>query len=494
MSKNIAAPFSRVDRPDGLSFRAPEPLTRQIGILGTPTAFPAWLDPTDWLTYRSAIRLPTTAQRRSLPDFLVVSPPKTATSWLAANLNRHPRILVPPEKEIRYFDMRWRHHSIDWYCGRFTRESGQLAGDISPTYALLPSFAIEHVHSIMPDLKIILLLRDLPSQAWSHLKHTRVHGEANFAGRAGRVDDVEFDDLVSNLVHDYTFSANDYEGIIRRWLKWFPKEQFHIAFFEEAVTTPKRYFARLFAFLGVDADTCLELEQMPVNRGDPSPAPAALAEWMERNYTERRRSLARYLKQTFNLTPPWPNVPIKIASTGPTPSPNLATHRAVEFDRGLFWDVEDKQKPTWGGPLVRSAQFLGDLLRTRDPASFSAEYKLRDHGTSLEDLRLVYELDRLAELSTEQTLDDWSRRIVSVEATFAERDRRLRAVEATLAERDRRLRAVEATLAERDRRLRAVEATLARRDQRLRAIDATNRLWLLLRSCLVGPKFSRNST
>jgi hypothetical protein len=499
MSKNIAALFSRVGRPDGSSFRAPEPLTREIGIVETP----ARLDPTDWLTYRRTIGLPTIDQRRSLPDFLVISPAKTATTWLAVNLNRHPRILVPAEKEVRYFDLRWRHRSIDWYCSRFTRESGRLACDVSPSYALLPSFAIEHVHSIMPDLKIMLLLRDLPSRAWSHLKHTRVHGEANFVGRAGRIDDVEFDDLISNLVHDYTFSTNDYEGIIRRWLKWFPKEQFHIAFFEDAVTTPKRYFARLFAFLGVDAETWLELEEMPVNEGDPSPAPAALAEWMEAIYTERRRSLARYLKQTFNLTPPWPNVPIKIASTRPRPLPNLVAHRAVEFDRGLFWDVEDKQ--------VGSAQFLGDLLRTRDPASFSAEYKLRDHGTSLEDLRLVHELDRFAEKlpnsneiveqrsdhspSAERTLNDWSRRIVSLEASLAERDQRLRAVEATLAERDQRLRAVEATLAERDQRRRAVDAILAERDRRLRAFDATNRLWLLL-LLLFGrtkKRFSRNS-
>ncbi len=444
MGKNIAALLNRVDRRDGSSFRAPEPLRRQMRIVETPTAFAARLDPTDWLTYSSAIGLPTIDRRRSLPDFLVISPAKTATTWHAVNLNRHPRILVPPEKEVRYFDMRWRHRSIDWYCDRFTRATGQLAGDISPTYALLPSFAIEHIHSITPDLKIIVLLRDLASRAWSHLKHTRVHGEANFVGRVGRIDDVEFDDLVSNLIHDYTFSANDYEGIIRRWLKWFPKEQFHVAFFEDAVTTPKRYFAQLFAFLGVDAEPCLELEEMPVNQGDPSPAPAALAEWMEAIYTERRRSLARYLKQTFNLTPPWPNVPIRIASTGPRPLPDLVAHRAVEFDRDLFWDVEDKQNPTSGGPLVGSARFVGDLLRTRDPASFSAECKLRDHGTSLEDLRLVHELDRLAEnvpdstkaveqrfdrsLSTEQTLDDWSRRIVSLEATLAKRDQWLGAM------------------------------------------------------------------
>ena len=132
---------------------------------------------------------------------------------------------------------------------------------------------------------------------------------------------------------------------------------------------------------------------------------------------------------------------------------------------------------------MRSAQFLGDLLRTRDPASFSAEYKLRDHGTSLEDLRLVHELDRFAEKlpnsneiveqrsdhspSAERTLNDWSRRIVSLEASLAERDQRRRAVDAILAERDRRLR----------------------------AFDATNRLWLLL-LLLFGrtkKRFSRNS-
>jgi hypothetical protein len=40
---------------------------------------------------------------RSLPDFLVISPPKTGSTWLSHNLRCHPEIFVPPRKELRYF-------------------------------------------------------------------------------------------------------------------------------------------------------------------------------------------------------------------------------------------------------------------------------------------------------------------------------------------------------------------------------------------------------
>jgi hypothetical protein len=34
------------------------------------------------------------------PGFLVISPPKTGTTWLSQNLNSHPEIYIPPIKEI----------------------------------------------------------------------------------------------------------------------------------------------------------------------------------------------------------------------------------------------------------------------------------------------------------------------------------------------------------------------------------------------------------
>src|SRR3974390_3472003 len=82
------------------------------------------VDRTRWLRYAASLRAPKRGGR--LPDFLVVSPSKTGTSWLFEHLRYHPQIVVPPQKEVRYFDRLWRTHDIDWYCAQFARAPGML--------------------------------------------------------------------------------------------------------------------------------------------------------------------------------------------------------------------------------------------------------------------------------------------------------------------------------------------------------------------------------
>lgn len=354
----------------------------------------------DWLNFEARLGPVSPASRHDFPDFLVISPAKTATTWLSANLQQHGHVAIPPGKEVRYFDMKWRHHSIEWYCEWFKRKPEQLAGDVSPPYALLPSFAIKHIHSIKPDLKIILLLRDLPAQAWSHLKHTRVNGEANFAERAGRVRNLSFDDLFGNLVHDYTLSTSDYEGILRRWRAHFPREQFHVAFFEEAIRTPERYYAELFGFLGVAPQLSRNLARTRINRGDSSTPPATLIPWIEEIYGPRQRSLELYLKDAFGLTSPWPKIRKRADDRAPLTLPYRVAGRMIALQNGLFQDVHNLNSRNPPGSVLSGApqRFVGDLMRMRDPDYFPAEAGLRERGISIEDRRLVFELDRLAEI------------------------------------------------------------------------------------------------
>jgi hypothetical protein len=441
----------------------------------------ARLEPADWLSYEDVIGLPTPDQRRMLPDFLVVSPPRTATTWLDANLRGHWNIVIPPEKEVRYFDRAWRDRSLEWYCRRFARGPDQLAADISPSYALLPDLAIKHIRALKPDLKIVVLLRDLQTRAWSHLKHARFHGEANFAGRAGSVETVGLDDAIRNLVDDYSLSTSDYEGTLRRWLKWFPKEQFHVAFFEEAVAAPDQYFAALIAFLGIDSGSRRAFFVLPkMNQSEDSQPPPDVAPWLDKVYAERRKRVEQYLMQTFALTPPWPRLPPEPGNAGPTLLPDRVDGRAVELDKGMFWYVED------GGPLpdgptsstARPAQFMADLLRMSNPEHFAADAKLRQSGVSLEDLRLIHELDRMAEIEANRAFHGKDGGTVEFVAILEANTQRILSLEATLAERSQRLESLENTLEERSNRLLTLERLV---EQRSRAVMPLSGSWRAFR-------------
>src|SRR5229473_6742363 len=75
---------------------------------------------------------------QSFPDFLVISPPKTGSTWLAANLRCHPEIFIPEIKEVKYFSSYYKWLDLDWYLGHFRDGAGRRKGEASPSYSLLP--------------------------------------------------------------------------------------------------------------------------------------------------------------------------------------------------------------------------------------------------------------------------------------------------------------------------------------------------------------------
>lgn len=372
------------------------------------------LDPNAWLRYEKTIGLPSVDCRSLFPDFLVVSSARTGTTWMSANLGRDPRFLISPEKEVRYFDVLWRRYPIEWYCRRFAREPGRLAGDVSPTYALLPTFAIKHIHSLKPELKIVFLLRHMPRRAWSHLRHTLKYGEANFVGREDDSQRISHDDQVRNVVHDFLLSSGDYEGIIRRWATSFPREQIHIAFFEDAIAAPEKYFARLLTFLGVRSSLLAEPIRCAVNQGDNSRPTKKLTRFISEIYAKRQQSLERYLQEEFGLSPWWPAVPLKTGTRSAIPLPDSFYGNNIELHDGMFRAA--RKRKWWDQPSGQfeegpSAYFISDLHRMLNPESFGDETELCRGGLSLEDRRLVHAIDRLAESARFDHLEDQDLRL-----------------------------------------------------------------------------------
>jgi hypothetical protein len=351
------------------------------------------VDRTKWVHYAQSLGTPAREWGAMLPDFLVVSPAKTGTSWLFEHLRDHPQILVPPQKEVRYFDAYWRTRDVDWYCAQFSRQRGQLAGDISPTYALLPTFAIKLISMLKPDLKIVLLLREPVGRAWSHLRHTFQYREANFAGYEGDFAELSLEDLICNLVDDFTLSSGDYESIVSRWSTHFPREQFHIAFFEDAVTKPAQYFASLLRFLGAAPSGSLERRplQQVIFPGLQIEVPDALKPWLHWLYQPRRRRSEQLLLRKFGLKAPWPKAPVL---DGPARLPEFFDGWVVELHDGRFraWRKSDDMP----GPDGLGVAFIGDLVDQLAPHITRQETLLRRAGFSREDCRLTRAIDALS--------------------------------------------------------------------------------------------------
>jgi hypothetical protein len=125
-------------------------------------------------TWRRATR-----HYRALPAAVIVGAQKAGTTQLYSYLATHPRIFPAAQKEVNYFTTHVQR-PVDWYRSQFPlrRQMAAVGGltiDASPSYLPVPH-ALRTMHSVLPDAKIIAILRDPVSRAFSHYQHAKTRG------------------------------------------------------------------------------------------------------------------------------------------------------------------------------------------------------------------------------------------------------------------------------------------------------------------------------
>lgn len=435
----------------------PPPTSSAVG------SMPLLIPPgSEWSYYESFLGKCDDDTRGLLPDFLIISPPKTGTTWVADVLRRHSDVFIPLEKELHYFDWHWKSAPLTAYVRQwFAGAEGKLKGDLTPPYALLPDQAIAAIKRLKPDLKLILLPRWPPERAWSQLKHSLAHREDVFRNGPDRVADCRDGQLLMFLLSDYCRACNDYQAIIQRWMRHFDRAAIFVEYFERAISEPRAFFQKLLAFL--ELEPRIDLFDYPlgeaVNVGVFGAAPPWFMAAAHASTATWQRDLADDLRRQWRLAPVW--------STQEEPYrgwPALICETTdgtrVEFDGTVF---------TAGSGKGIAAHYLGDVLVMLEQPSLRSPA----NGRELEDVRLSRTIDCLFDTRAVPTIEALKQRMASMDTTSVERDQRLSGLEATLEERNQRLMAIEGSLAERNRRLSALEATLKERNQRLAAIEGT---------------------
>ncbi|MGH9084211.1 MAG: sulfotransferase family protein [Acidimicrobiales bacterium] len=102
-----------------------------------------------------------------LPDFLIIGAPKAGTSALYVLLGDHPQVFISEKKELDFFTLE-HHRGERWYRSRFAAGAAASArGEATPHYLASPD-AIRRAHDLVPDARLIALLRDPVDRAYSH--------------------------------------------------------------------------------------------------------------------------------------------------------------------------------------------------------------------------------------------------------------------------------------------------------------------------------------
>jgi len=212
-----------------------------------------------------------TWRNRILPDFIIIGAQKSGTSSLYYYLGQHPQIIRSLIKEIHYFDG-GLNPKVDnfkrgqaWYRAHFPLKveisSNKKSFEASPSYIFNP-LAPERIASLVPRIKLIAFLRNPTDRAISHYFHAKRRGYEHLpVMEALQVEDVrlkpfiEKKDYKSDIFRHHSYKNRGlYYEQIKRYLKYFQKENILIINSDKLFSEPDNTLKQVFNFIEIDPE------------------------------------------------------------------------------------------------------------------------------------------------------------------------------------------------------------------------------------------------
>jgi len=240
------------------------------------------------------------------PGLICIGPQRCGTTWLFRQLARHPDIYASVEKEIHYFDHHhiearkgfldrrrenaletlsplgcksakigyWATSAIsaffpevhtvrrrretfframqqpaswddEWYRGLFSgAKSNQISIDFTASYCMLDESGIDHLLSINPVVRILMVIRNPIERAFSHYKMVK---------EKSADPGLRPDQFIRRVKRQNSLLSqqSDYEAMITRWERKVPTHQLKFLFYDELRAAPEGYLKEVCTFLSI---------------------------------------------------------------------------------------------------------------------------------------------------------------------------------------------------------------------------------------------------
>lgn len=254
-----------------------------------------------------------TGPLRGLPSLLIIGAQRSGTTSLFNYLVQHPDVLPPLGKEIHYFDLHY-DRGLNWYRGRFPYahrlRRGALTLDASPYYLVHP-LVPERAARLLPELKLIALLRNPVDRALSHHQHEVRGGreplafadaiEREGARLAGEEERLRSDPAYYSFNHHrYSYLRRSlYLEQLRHWLRYFRRSQLLVLQSERLFRDPVAVTAEVHRFLELPPhrlERYQPFQHGSYDRGMPAELRARLMTYFE----PHNRELFRWLGEEFD--------------------------------------------------------------------------------------------------------------------------------------------------------------------------------------------------
>ena len=223
-----------------------------------------------------------------LPDFLCIGAQKAGTTTLQALLLQHPQVYLPPQKELQYFSLRF-DAGLAWYSQAFAgAAAGQRCGEITPYYLFHPQAPLR-IRALLPQVRLIVLLRDPVERALSQYFHARRLGleplplAQALAAEPERLAGAELalraagGRHLSHQEHSY-LARSRYEQQLVRYRQLFRAEQLLVRSSAALFAGSQLFWQELQAFLGLDPQPLPVLPRRNAGAGEAAAVEPALRE------------------------------------------------------------------------------------------------------------------------------------------------------------------------------------------------------------------------
>ena len=223
--------------------------------------------------------------------FVGIGAQKAGTNWLAKYLTSHPQVCFSPIKELHYFDWRFLPENCGgWhreFSNRLEKIEEQLSkarnpeedfnaallrkrlemadrpeayleffdqlirpehaafGEISPSYSMMPAAGFGSMKRMLPEPRLIWILRNPADRYWSQLRFTMQQ----------RDDFSAEEQFVTNLNSAQFVLRTDYSRTFTNVFSEFAREEVLVVFFENLFFGDNRdaELNRITDYLGIDS-------------------------------------------------------------------------------------------------------------------------------------------------------------------------------------------------------------------------------------------------
>jgi Sulfotransferase family len=142
---------------------------------------------------------------------------------------------------LRYF---LSEANDEWYLSLFAPAGDRITGEITPAYSVLDSGSVARVHRLVPEARIVFLLRNPVERAWSHALMEVVR-------RRGRVEE-RWADLLRHFGSEGSRQRTDYVRTLDNWGEHYPPDQVFLGFLEDVHFQPGRLLESICGFLALE--------------------------------------------------------------------------------------------------------------------------------------------------------------------------------------------------------------------------------------------------